>query len=141
MANTLWDAGREGFLDGSIDWNSSTLKCSLVRGYIFSASHRFLSDLTGAGGVLVTTATLTTPTVTAGVAGADAVTFESVPTGTACNSLIIYQASAPGGGADLATTAQRLIYFIDTGSGLPVTPNGGNINISWDAGPNKIFKL
>lgn len=28
-----------------------------------------------------------------------------------------------------------------TGSGLPVTPNGGNINITWDNGANKIFKL
>jgi len=28
-----------------------------------------------------------------------------------------------------------------TGSGLPVTPNGGNISIAWDNGVNKIFKL
>lgn len=28
-----------------------------------------------------------------------------------------------------------------TGSGLPVTPNGGNITVSWDNGANKIFKL
>jgi hypothetical protein len=28
-----------------------------------------------------------------------------------------------------------------TGSNLPVTPNGGNITITWDAGVNKIFKL
>lgn len=28
-----------------------------------------------------------------------------------------------------------------TGSGLPVTPNGGNIVITWDNGVNKIFKL
>ncbi len=28
-----------------------------------------------------------------------------------------------------------------TGSGLPVTPNGGNINITWDSGANRIFKL
>lgn len=28
-----------------------------------------------------------------------------------------------------------------TGSGLPVTPNGGNINITWDNGTNRIFKL
>jgi hypothetical protein len=28
-----------------------------------------------------------------------------------------------------------------TGSGLPVTPNGGNIVMTWDNGPNKIFKL
>jgi hypothetical protein len=28
-----------------------------------------------------------------------------------------------------------------TGSGLPVTPNGGNIVVTFDSGPNKIFKL
>lgn len=28
-----------------------------------------------------------------------------------------------------------------TGSGLPVTPNGGNISIAFDSGANKIFKL
>lgn len=28
-----------------------------------------------------------------------------------------------------------------TGSGLPVTPNGGNIAIAWDANVNRIFKL
>lgn len=28
-----------------------------------------------------------------------------------------------------------------TGSGLPITPNGGNINVAWDNGANKIFKL
>ena len=28
-----------------------------------------------------------------------------------------------------------------TGSGLPVTPNGGNIVITWDNGTNRIFKL
>ena len=28
----------------------------------------------------------------------------------------------------------RLIAYIDTGvTGLPVTPNGGDINITWDA--------
>jgi hypothetical protein len=28
-----------------------------------------------------------------------------------------------------------------TGSGLPVTPNGGNIVYTFDNGPNKIFAL
>lgn len=28
-----------------------------------------------------------------------------------------------------------------TSSGLPVTPNGGNINVVWDNGANRIFKL
>lgn len=28
-----------------------------------------------------------------------------------------------------------------TGSNLPITPNGGNITVTWDSGANKIFKL
>lgn len=28
-----------------------------------------------------------------------------------------------------------------TGAGLPVTPNGGNITVTWDAGANRIFSL
>ena len=34
-----------------------------------------------------------------------------------------------------------LIAFIDTATGLPCTPNGGNINVVWDSGANRIFKL
>lgn len=140
MTSLVFNPGLEGFLDGSIDWNTGTIKCSLLRGYTFNAAHKFLSDVT-ATGTLVSTQTLTTPTVTNGVAGADSVTFLSVPTGAPIPALLVYQSSAPGGGADLATTAQRLICFIDAATGLPVTPNGGNINITWDTGSNKIFKL
>lgn len=34
-----------------------------------------------------------------------------------------------------------LIALIDTATGLPVTPNGGDIVVRWSDGPNKIFKL
>lgn len=141
MTNVLFNPGREGFLDGSIDWNTGTIKCSLVRGYTINQAHKFLSDFTGASGVLVATAILTTPTVTNGTASADPVTFTSVATGAACPALLIYQSSAPSGGADLATTAQRLIAYLDVVTNMPVTPNGGNINIAWDTGANKIFTL
>src|SRR5690348_14993943 len=30
MANSLYDKGREGFLDGSIDWDTDTIKAALV---------------------------------------------------------------------------------------------------------------
>ena len=33
------------------------------------------------------------------------------------------------------------INFIDTATGLPITPNGGDIIVTWDNGANKIFKL
>jgi len=33
-----------------------------------------------------------------------------------------------------ANTTWRLVAYVDTGgTGLPVTPNGGNINLNWNA--------
>lgn len=52
----------------------------------------------------------------------------------------------PNGVVEAATTftystESPLIAFIDTATGLPVTPNGGDITVAWDSGANKIFKL
>ena len=142
MASALWNAGREGFLDGTIDWDTAVIKCALVRGYTFNAAHKFVSDVTGAGGTLVaTSAALTSKTVTDGVADAADVVFSSVPAGAAIPAIIIFQSSAVTGGADVAATAQRLIAYIDTATGLPVTPNGQNVTVSWDSGSLRIFRL
>jgi hypothetical protein len=141
MADALFNPAREGFLAGEIDWNGATIKVSLIRGYTFNTAHKFVADATSAGATLVATATLASTTVTNGVADAGDVIFNTVPTGTACNALLIYQSSAPTGGADLPAASQRLIAYIDSASGLPVTPNGGNINVVWDNGSNRIFNL
>jgi hypothetical protein len=142
VASALFDPGRQGFLDGSIDWDTASIKVSLVRGYTFNAAHMFVSDVTGAGGTLVATSgALGSKTVTNGVADAADVTFIAVTAGAAIPALIVFQSSANTGGADVATTAQRLIAYIDTATGLPVTPNGQNITISWDNGSNRIYKL
>ena len=142
MASALYDPGREGFLAGEIDWDTAVIKCALVRGYTFSAAHKFVSDVTGAGGTLVaTSAALASKTVTSGVADAADVTFTAVAAGAAIPAIVIFQSSAVTGGADVAATAQRLICYIDTATGLPVTPNGQNITLAFDNGVNRIFKL
>lgn len=142
MTNTLFDPGREGFLDGSIDWDTAVMKAALVRGYTFSAAHKFVSDVTGAGGTLVaTSAALSSKTVTSGVADAADVTWSAVTAGAAAPAILIFQSSAVTGGSDVAASAQRVIAVIDTGTGLPVTPNGGDVTAAWDNGSNKIFKL
>jgi hypothetical protein len=142
VASALFDPGREGFLDGSIDYDTASIKVALVRGYTFTASHKFVSDVTGAGGTLVqTSGALASKTVTNGVADAADVTFTAVAAGAAIPALIVFQSSANTGGADVATTAQRLIAYMDTATGLPVTPNGQNITVSFDNGSNRIFKL
>jgi hypothetical protein len=76
---------------------------------------------------------LASKTYTAGVFNAANVTLTAV-TGSAVNYIVIYADS----GTD---STSRLIALIDTATGLPVTPNGGDITITWDTGTNKIFKL
>lgn len=142
MANALFDPGREGFLDGTIDYDTAVIKVSLIRSYTFSAAHKFVSDVTTAGGALHGTAgTLASKTVTSGVADAADLTYTAVASNASNHSLLVYQASAVAGGADVAATAQRVIAYIDTGTNFPIVPNGGDVTIAWDNGANKIFKL
>lgn len=143
MSNARYLAGKEGILDGSINLNTGVIKAVLVRGYaptIGSSTDRYVSDVTAAGGELVgTPQTLGSKTFTNGVFDAADVTFPSVTAGSACTRLLIYQASANTGGADVASNAQRLIALIDTATNLPVTPAGTDIPVAWDNGANKIF--
>ncbi len=135
MANALYDKGREGFLDGSIDWDTNTIKVVLVDTNDYTvnlATHNNLDDIPSAARV-ATSGALTGKTVTGGVADADDVTFSSV-TGDQSEALIIYK--------DTGTeSTSRLIAYIDSATGLPVTPNGGDISVVFDNGSNKIFKL
>ena len=135
MANALYDKGREGFLDGSIDWDTNTIKVVLVDTNDYTvnlATHDNLDDIPSAARV-ATSGALTGKTVTGGVADADDVTFSSV-TGDQSEALIIYK--------DTGTeSTSRLIAYIDSATGLPVTPNGGDISVVFDNGSNKIFKL
>jgi hypothetical protein len=135
MANALYDFGRQAFLDGDIDWTNDNIKVTLVDAADYTvnlATHQFYSSVTLAGRV-ATSGNLTSKTSVAGVADAADVTFTAV-TGDPSEALVIWQ--------DTGTEAtSRLIAYIDVATGLPVTPNGGDITVVWDNGANKIFKL
>jgi hypothetical protein len=134
MANALFDPGREGFLDGSIDWDTDDIRVMLVKStYSFSAAHKFITDLGAVDNGR--SAALGSKTVTNGVANA-AATSLTATAAAACASLIVFKHT----GADATA---RLIAYIDTPSaGLPFTPSASQtVNITWDTGANKIFKL
>jgi len=134
MANALFNPGREGFLLGEIDWDTATMKVALVRSYTFSAAHKFVADVTTAGGVLhATSAALGTKTGTSGTADAADITFTAPAANASSHSLLYFQSSAVGGGADVGPTLQRLIAWVDTGTGLPVVPNGADIQVVFNA--------
>jgi hypothetical protein len=135
MANALFKLGKEGFLLGEIDFDTAVIKAALVRGYTpNTTTHKFMSDVTGAGGTIVATASaaLASKTGSLGVADCADFVFSAVAASAACEHIIIYQSSAVGGGADVAAGSQRVIAIYDSG-GLPVTPNGNDINVTVNA--------
>lgn len=121
----------------NINLTTDTIKVALVKttaGYTYSASHQYYSDLTPGSNAVGTPVAVTSPTVTNGVFNAASpVTFTSV-TGSAVGALVVYKDTG-------TASTSPLIYYCDTATGLPVTPNGGNITITWDSGSNKIFAL
>ena|SRR5687767_981476 len=135
MANALYDLGRQAFLDGDLDWAANNIKVLLIDTGAYTvnlATDQFHAIIPGAA-IIATSANLAGKTSTAGVADANDVTFTAV-SGASVEALVIYQDSG-------ASVTSRLIAYIDTATGLPVTPNGGNITVTWDNGANRIFKL
>lgn len=132
----LYDKGREGFLDGSIDWDTDDIRAILIDTGAYTAvqaTDDFLADIAGGARIAVSGA-LGSKTATAGVADASDVTFSAV-SGASVEAIVLYKHT----GSDATA---RLIAYIDSAtSGLPVTPNGGDITIQWDNGANRIFKL
>jgi len=92
--------------------------------YTYSAAHQFYSDLSG---VVGTPVEITTKTQTSGTLDGDDVTFTAV-TGATVEAYVLYRKNSG------ANTTWPLIAYVDTGvTGLPVTPNGGNIVLTWNA--------
>lgn len=141
MANQLFPKGREAFLRGDIAWLTSTIRAGLVRGFTaaqITTSQDYFDDLTAIGATLVQWQTLGTKDASLGVADAADVTFTTI-SGAAIPGLVLVEEESA------ADSGRRLIGWIDTATGLVagvgITPNGGNITVTWDDGVNKIFKL
>jgi len=134
MANALYDKGREGILDTTITATGDVRAMLVKSAYTFSAAHQFLSDIT-AGNDNGRTAALSSKTYTSGVFDA-ADTSLTATAAAACNAIVLFQHT----GSDATA---RVIAYIDTvTSGLPFTPSASQtVNIVWDNGANKIFKL
>lgn len=127
MANAIYPLYKQALLDASanVDLNDGTVKVALIDTgtYTYNSAHEFYSSVSG---VVGTPQTIANTTVTNGLFDGDNVTFTAV-TGNSAEALLIY--------IDTGSAAtSRLVAWIDTGvTGLPVTPNGGDITITWNA--------
>ena len=132
MANALYPKWKEAIIQASAD---SALNGSGTTGvyaalvdtgtYTYSAAHQYYSDLSGIVGTPVEIGA--TKSYTSGVFDGADVTWTSV-SGNSAEAIVLYVKNAG------ANTTWRLVAFIDTNvTGLPVTPNGGNITVTWTA--------
>lgn len=135
MANALYDFGRNGYLSGVLNWLTDDVRAILIDTALYTvnlATDHYLSSVPLGARVSVS-GTLTTKTAVAGVADADDVAFTAV-SGATVEAIVLYKHT----GSDATA---NLIAYIDTSTGLPFLPSGGNVAIQWDNGANRIFKL
>lgn len=93
------------------------------------ATHDFLDDVPSGARVAVSGG-LGGATFTDGVFDTNDFSWTAV-TGDQSEQVILYNHDGAGAGAD---AARQLIEFLDTGiTGMPVTPNGGDINVTINA--------
>jgi hypothetical protein len=133
MANALYSKAKESFLNGSINMIANTITIALVDTgvYTYSASHQYRNEVSNTA--VISSTTLANKTITNGVFDADDATFSSV-TGANCEALLIFQDTG-------IQTTSRLIAYIDSATGLPILPNGGDISVAFSSGSSKIFAL
>jgi hypothetical protein len=134
MANAIYPKWKQALMSGG----SSSVLTATVRAYLidanvytYSASHTFVSDLTGIVGSA--SGDFQNKTFTDGVFDADNISFTGV-TGNSAEAIVIFIETFSG------SSFNRLVAYLDTGfTGLPITPNGNDIPVVWS--PDGIFKL
>lgn len=126
MANALYDTYKQGLLNKEFDMDTDAIVATLIdlADYTYSAAHDFYGggtpDVPAAAKVAVSP-TLTSPTIVNGVFDTGNFTWTAV-TGDVSEAVILW---------DDTITDDRLAAFYDTGmSGMPVTPNTGDINFA-----------
>jgi hypothetical protein len=122
MANALYGKFKQELLNKECDLDSDTIKAALTRSAVYTVSINAdvgLTAVTTGGAVTATSAGLGSPTIALGVFDTADFTWSAV-SGSASGILVLY---------DDTHASKALIVYYDTGmTGMPVTPNGGDIN-------------
>ena len=135
MANAIYDKYKESLMGGAanVALDSETVKISLIdtAEEVFTSTDQFYSDVANVVAV-VATETLANVSITNGVLNADDISFESV-SGASAEALLIWIDTGDA-------NTSHLVAWMDTNiDGLPITPDGSNVDITWST--SGIFKL
>ena len=126
MANVLQPSFRQDLWEGDIALDTDAVKILLVDTghYTYSSAHDFRDDII-ASAVIAKAGPLQNKTFTGGVFDSSDVTFTTV-SGFTGEALVLFVSTG-------TASTSEYICFIDTATGLPITPNGGNITVNWAA--------
>lgn len=123
MANLLYPKFKQALLNKEHDLDTDIIKASLLDGadYTYAAAHVSYATDVPAAAKVAASAQLTAPTITDGVFDTADFSWPLV-TGDQCEIIVVWNDTHAVDG---------LGCFYDTGmTGMPVTPNGGNINVT-----------
>jgi len=132
MANTLVNEGKYELMKGTFgDMTSgTTIKLALVNNAIGSVTATSTYSSVSGNIVAGSIVSLGTKTVTNNIFDAADPTITGVASGISVKGYIVYFDNG---------SIQRLIGYVDTGTGLPFTTNGGNITVTFSG--SGIFAL
>jgi hypothetical protein len=128
VANALYPAFKDAIGEEKHHMTTDDYRAILADAadYTYSAAHDFLDDVPG-GARVATSAALGSKTWVDGVFDTADFAWSAV-TGDQAEQIILYNHDGQAAGAD---SARQLVAFYDTGmTGMPVTPNGGDINVT-----------
>jgi len=137
MASAIYPFVKGVILNGCLDLYNDVIEAILVDdSYVYSPAHDSITTIRNyqVGSPCVLTVTY----IANGVFDADDATFTAVTTTTEppqkVSGVVIYH------NKNNSDSQSMPIVYIDCSS-TPITPNGSNITVQWDNGPNKIFAL
>jgi hypothetical protein len=126
MANVLYPKFKQGLQNKEHDLDTDIIKATLIDtgAYTYAGTHYAYATDVAAGSKIAVSPQLTSPTITDGVFDTADFSWTAV-SGVQSEAIIIWNDSPT------TPTADPLCAFYDTGmTGMPVTPNGGNINVT-----------
>lgn len=133
--NQLYTSAKQALLEARINWLTDPIYAILLDTtfYTFSPNHESLADIDD-NAFIRSSSVLIGRTTTGGAADAADISFDPILGGPIIRAMILVK----DGGTAIDS---KLIAYIDQAVNLPYTPDGRNIVVIWDNGPNRIFHI
>lgn len=129
MARRMFPKAAQKLWEKQFDWVADTWRLALMSStWVYDEDAEFFSQLTG----VVATAEITSKTNVEGLLDAADVVYTAL-SGSQITQLVIYKSTG-------VSSTSPVVWHINDGNGLPFTPDGSDLTVAWDNGPNKAIR-